>query len=1827
MQRMAHVRQMPSWNTSVLGCPIINPLDLTSWNLVKKTYSGAGISNQIWTYSWDDLADGLSTNEQGPAQSHVKVTNPDNTSIKYTFSNVFDATEGDLLEEDVLNASGVIQSSYKNQYAPPGAGPWATPLGDTAAPSGNSQRAETLRPVSSRVLDVGGDTYTWLAETFDGFGKPLKVKRSNTILGQSAIEEQTTYLNDPALWVLGLPLQVTNVTTGETELTNTYNSSNDTLLSRARFGQTLMNYTFDSAGQLASFTDGDNHTTSLSNYKRGIPQSISYPDGTRESLAVDDFGQITAITDQAGHSTSYSYDPVGRLTQIAYPTGDEQAWYAKTFAYAFVPSAERGIAANHWRRTITTGNDSEVTYFDAMLRPLLSDSSIVGVAGSDITSAKGYDWRGLTTFASTPVSGAPDLSGIISGVHETYDALGRLTQSQQDSELGTLTTSTAYLSGNGMQVTDPKGNVTTTRYQVFDQPGYNAVTSVQVPAGVTQTIARDLYGNPTAITQSGLYNGTETDSVTKTLTYDSYHRLCRTTEPESGSAVMAYDGANNLAWSASGVSVTGTGCGQDQVTTAAQTTYTYDPMNQVLTIAPPSGTQSTQYTYDALGQMTRATSGITDWNGTYNFRGMLTGESLSVVGQTPLALGYAHDAYGSLSLIHYPDGENVSYAPDARGRPTQVGSYASQVSTFPNGAIASFKYGNGAGYVASQNTRQLLSNFSYGTGSTLNLSEDFVYDPDGNITNVNDLAGGPRSKTFGYDGLNRLTNAQATGLWGVESYTYDPLNNLRTRLSAGQTFTYNYDATNKLTSLTNGASTVGSYQYDNRGNVISKNGVTLLFDQKNQLSQIAGSDSYAYDAFGRRVTKTPVSGGAATYYFYNHGGQLLYQYAPGSAQTTNFIYLGTRLVARNVNLRLAAPGSIGFDANPNNGSYTVSWGAVPAATSYTVQESANGGALTTVATVSGTSTALSGRVGGSYVYRVQGCSGATCGGWTTSATLGVTPTLPTMSVPSGATTGSYTVSWTAPAGATAYTVQERFNGGVWNTLASNTTATSISRPGTTGGSYTYQVSASNAYGTRGWAASGAVQVTTIVGNIDGLVTTDAAGDVSISGWACSTGIAQSISVDLYLGGPAGSGVFISRTSANQTSEPGVASACQVSTGSYRFAIPLAMTTRSQYVGKAIYVHGISPAGGPNLLIGGSGNFSVPAVPTAPAAPASLSAGLSADLSTITLSWPAANTATSYVVQQQFNGGTWTQVASGSGTAATISQPADGSYLYRVQACSGVGCSGWTSSNTVTVLHAPTAAPGVTVPASSSNGSYTVSWSGVAGPVSYTLQEQVNGGGWATVQTNGMTSWSTGGRGDGTYGYRAQACNTTGCGPWSTTANTTVLLPPPTPTGVTAPATSNGPIAVTWNVSSTATSYDMYESFNSGSWIRVNSVASNSATIVATATGSYQFFVTANNSSGWSGQVGSSNVVTVTIPPASAPSLSVPGSSNNGSYTISWGGVSGATSYTLQEQINGGGWSTVQANGAGSWSTSGRGNGTYGYRVQACNVGGCGPWSATANTTVLLPPPTPASISVPATSNGPIAISWAASATATIYGLDQSVNGGAWAQVYANSTTSTTVTVGASGSYSYRAYACNASGCNGYATSGVVSVTIPPASAPGLNVPASSNTGGYTISWGGVSGATSYTLQEQLNGGGWGTVQANGAGSWSTSGRGNGSYGYRVQACNVGGCGPWSGVGAVTVALPPTAPASVTAPSYVHGTAYYVSWTAAATATSYNVRVTNLDFGTSHIAATTSGTSALMPAPKSSHDLQYAVQACNGSGCSAFKDATYTTYTDPPGPVR
>lgn len=195
-------------------------------------------------------------------------------------------------------------------------------------------------------------------------------------------------------------------------------------------------------------------------------------------------------------------------------------------------------------------------------------------------------------------------------------------------------------------------------------------------------------------------------------------------------------------------------------------------------------------------------------------------------------------------------------------------------------------------------------------------------------------------------------------------------------------------------------------------------------------------------------------------------------------------------------------------------------------------------------------------------------------------------------------------------------------------------------------------------------------------------------------------------------------------------------------------------------------------------------------------------------------------------------------------------------------------------------------------------------------------------------------------------------------------------------------------------------------------------------------------------------------------------------------------------------------------------------------------------------------------------------------------------------------------------------ACNGGGCGPWSGTGTIDVLLPPSDAPSLSVPGSSTTGSYTVSWGWVATASSYTLQESINGGGWGTVQSGGATSWGVSSKGSGNYGYRVQACNAGGCGPWSGTGSVGVTLLPPVPqglsATVIPPSYKGN--YTVSFQAVSGASYYQLHERS-DLGTVPTAILNLGaaTSQTFGRPGVSDMVFYMVRACNTSGCSAWSD--------------
>lgn len=171
------------------------------------------------------------------------------------------------------------------------------------------------------------------------------------------------------------------------------------------------------------------------------------------------------------------------------------------------------------------------------------------------------------------------------------------------------------------------------------------------------------------------------------------------------------------------------------------------------------------------------------------------------------------------------------------------------------------------------------------------------------------------------------------------------------------------------------------------------------------------------------------------------------------------------------------------------------------------------------------------------------------------------------------------------------------------------------------------------------------------------------------------------------------------------------------------------------------------------------------------------------------------------------------------------------------------------------------------------------------------------------------------------------------------------------------------------------------------------------------------------------------------PPAS---ISVPSSSANGAYSLSWGAASGiVTAYKLFEATNTGfsGQVLIYSGTGLSAAVSGRGNGTYYYRVQACFEEFCSGYRAGANgTSVVHPPGMPSSISVPPSSGPSYTISWgAASGINPSYQLYEATNASFSGEVlvYNGAGSSHAVSGKGYGYYYYRVRACNGSGCSDF----------------------------------------------------------------------------------------------------------------------------------------------------------------------------------------------------
>lgn len=746
--------------------------------------------------------------------------------------------------------------------------------------------------------------------------------------------------------------------------------SNGNMTQIIRHGVTE-NYSYHGTGDVASRTNARRRTWTFANFYRGVPRTEQHPEGVRISRTVNGSGTIASETDGRGNTTSYTYDGMNRVTSIRRPAGTTIS-----------------VSWSSTGRTVNRGAYTQSVGFDPFGR-------IASVNTNGVTKNYTYNDLGHLSFESYFSSS--------SGDSINTDVLGRILSIRHGDG---SSRSYSFSSGNRVSVTNERGYSTAYTYRSFGDPENQeerVLVRINAPEGVITAIGRDILGLTTSVSQGG---------VTRTYGYNSDNFLTSETNPETGTTSYGRDQVGNM----TSRSVSGSGT----------TTYSYDGLNRLTGINYP-GIPSVTMQYDGNSNLTVVDNGAALRTFSYDRNDNRSSETLTV-GGLRFNAAYGYNGLDHLTSITYPSLRQISYSPDALGRPRSVSPYVRSVSHHPNGVPSALNYANGQGASVSLNARQWIDGIrSRGTVYAADLS--YGYDGVGNVTSIVNGLDNIDSKSLSYDGLDRLVVA------GAASISYDAAGNISSMRTSAGSLNYNYSS-NRLSSVSGYRSY--NLNYDNYGNVAGNGRQSFTYDAASNLRSVSGGATASYDYDGKNLRVRAQRNGRTDYFFYGINGLLLGEYDSAGTWTKEYAYLGSKLVATLENVpdvAPTAPGSISVPATSSTGGVFVSWsGAAGAVTRYELQEATDSAFTNPTLAYSGLnlSASFGNKSNGTYYYRVRACSGSACSNYQTATNgivvnvAAVAPGVPSsISVPTSSTTGTYAVSWGAATGTvTNYELQE-----------------------------------------------------------------------------------------------------------------------------------------------------------------------------------------------------------------------------------------------------------------------------------------------------------------------------------------------------------------------------------------------------------------------------------------------------------------------------------------------------------------------------------------------------------------------------------------------------------------------------------------------------------------------------------------------------------------------------------------------------------------------------------------------------------------------------------
>ncbi len=644
--------------------------------------------------------------------------------------------------------------------------------------------------------------------------------------------------------------------------TNTTFTNNITSITDPR-GIVSARYEYDTSGRLSAQYDGFGRATTFYYDLVNRRQIVTDRLGNTTIKSFTDSGKVASIRDAKGALTTFDYDEQGRKISETNPSGE-------TTTFAYDQNDQLIGTTNELNQSIsttynsiglpvaTTDSRGNSTYFEYD-----PNGNLIGVTNAlGVINAYAYDAQG-NRIGETNALGLPEQVGVVN----EYDSFGYLT------------------------------NVT-----VFDSQS-SIVSSVGY--------GYDLNGNRVSETKSRTIPGLGIQSSVTQWGYDAANRVTVRIDALNNTNYTSYNGIGKLAFSVDALGRTNFSY-YDANGALTNKTFpdgltervSYDAEGRRVEFIDRAG-RTNSYSYDALGQLTRTTYP----DGTYTANFYNSAGRLTSVGQGALQQSFSPP----------PAELTLKYAYDAAGRPTAMTNALGQVTSFAydeNGnqtnIIDALSNATGTEYDAlNRQTRKI-----YADGS----SDSIQYDGLNRKTLVVNQSG--ITNAFLYDALSRLvvvTNALGTTNEMVTRYTYDEVGNLLEEIDAlnrtnsfryddlgrkiqqtmpgGQTATMGYDAVGNVIRITNFNSVVITNQYDAMDQLTNRSAaggykIVLKYSAtglRTNMIDASGTNSYAYDAFDRLLTRTTPQGTLS--YTYNEYGNLgTVQSSTANGTRVNYYY-------------------------------------------------------------------------------------------------------------------------------------------------------------------------------------------------------------------------------------------------------------------------------------------------------------------------------------------------------------------------------------------------------------------------------------------------------------------------------------------------------------------------------------------------------------------------------------------------------------------------------------------------------------------------------------------------------------------------------------------------------------------------------------------------------------------------------------------------------------------------------------------------------------------------------------------------------------------------